>query len=314
MVSRFVPVPDCSAQQFCAFVLLATTCMGLPCPDAAAAERVEGFFDSNGVKIRYVSEGTGEPLVLIHGFAARAEMWEPLFPALTKDFRVIALDCRGHGQSDKPYDPRLHGKENVEDIVRLLDSLKIDKAHLAGYSMGAEIAGNVLVIHPERLLSVTLGGGGPAFEPTAENRARQKLAAESLEAGKGIGPVLIAATPAGATKPTPEIADAISKMIIGDQDQKALAASVRGGMTLEVTEAQLKANRVPVQFIYGSNDGTHESRQQLNRIAKLLGAQIQVIDGGDHVSTLTRPEFLGAMRSLLAKHRDTKTPQQKAFD
>jgi pimeloyl-ACP methyl ester carboxylesterase len=152
-----------------------------------------------------------------------------------------------------------------------------------------------------------LGGGGPAFEPTAESRDRQKLAAESLEAGKGIGPVLIAATPAGMTKPTPEIADAISKMIIGDQDQKALAASVRGGMTLEVTAAQLKVNRVPVLVIYGSHDGTNESRQQLNRIAKLLGAQVQIIEGGDHVGTLTKPEFLTAMRSFMTSHRDAKT-------
>jgi pimeloyl-ACP methyl ester carboxylesterase len=285
--------------------IVSAVCVGL-CPhQTPGAERTEAFFESNGVKIRYIIEGTGEPLVLLHGFAARAEMWEPLFPALAKDFRVIAIDCRGHGTSDKPYDPKLHGRESVDDIPRLLDHLKIDKAHLAGYSMGAEIAGNVLVAHPDRLLSVTLGGGGPALEPTAESRDRQELAAKSLEAGKGIGPVIIASAPAGGPKPSQEIADAISKMIIGDQDQKALAASVRGGMTLEVTEGQLKANRVPVLVIYGSNDGDRQSQERLARIAKLLRADVKIIEGGDHVGTLTKPEFVEAMRTFLMKHSMT---------
>ena len=222
---------------------------------ASGAERAEDFFDSNGVKIRYVTEGTGEAVVLIHGFAASAEMWNAMLPELAKDHRVIALDCRGHGKSDKPHDPKLHGRETIEDVVRLLDHLKIDKAHIVGYSMGAEIAGHLLVLHRHRLLSVTLGGGGPVFEPTGESRAGR--------VGGGIAGGRKRHRPRdhfvrgsrGETDLTPEIGDAISKMILGNQDQKALAASVRGAITFEVTEAQLKENRVPVLVIHGSNDG-----------------------------------------------------------
>src|SRR5262245_60178433 len=99
-------------------------------------------FDSNGVKIRYTDQGKGEPVLLIHGFGANAEMQWALpgvVKDLAKDYRVIAYDNRGHGKSDKPHDPKKYGAEMVEDAVRLLDHLKIKKAHVVGYSMGAII-------------------------------------------------------------------------------------------------------------------------------------------------------------------------------
>ena len=96
------------------------------------------FFDSNGVRIRYVEQGTGEPVVLIHGFGAKAEAWvnSKVFQQLRKNYRVIALDCRGHGKSNKPHNPKQYGKEMALDVVRLLDYLKIEKAHIVGGSMG----------------------------------------------------------------------------------------------------------------------------------------------------------------------------------
>ena len=59
----------------------------------------------------------------------------------TNGFQLIALDCRGHGKSDKPHDPAEYGPEMAADVVRLLDHLRIEKAHLLGYSSGAFIAG-----------------------------------------------------------------------------------------------------------------------------------------------------------------------------
>jgi pimeloyl-ACP methyl ester carboxylesterase len=65
-----------------------------------AAARAENF-DSNDVKIYYVTQGAGEPIVLIHGFAASAEMWNPVVPELAKDHQVIAFDVRGHGKGNR---------------------------------------------------------------------------------------------------------------------------------------------------------------------------------------------------------------------
>jgi pimeloyl-ACP methyl ester carboxylesterase len=191
----------------------------------------------------------------------------------------------------------------VEDVVRLLDHLRVEKAHVVGYSMGAEIAGHLLVAHPERLHSVTLGGGVPSFEPSKESLALVDLVAKSLEEGKGLAPVIIAGTPAGTPKPSPELAESISRFIIGSQDQKALGASVRGGKDLQVTEAQLKANRVPVLVVYGSRDGGETIQNRLKSVATLLKAQVDVIEGGDHVGTYGTPAFLKTVETFIRKQR-----------
>ncbi len=70
-------------------------------------------FDSNGVKIHYEDQGSGDPVVLVHGFAANAEHNWGLtgwYKTLTPNYRVIAPDCRGHGQSDKPHDVKAYGE------------------------------------------------------------------------------------------------------------------------------------------------------------------------------------------------------------
>jgi pimeloyl-ACP methyl ester carboxylesterase len=116
------------------------------------------YFDSAGVRIRYVSVGQGKPVILIHGWAADAEMWDSLIQDLSHDYRVIALDCRGHGKSDKPTDPKQYGMEMVNDIVRLMDHLGFAKAHIVGYSMGGSIALKMLTVRPERFLTAVIGG------------------------------------------------------------------------------------------------------------------------------------------------------------
>ena len=139
----------------------ALVCGLLLLPGVGRAE--ESSFDSNGVKIHYYLEGKGEPVLLIHGFAVNAQLqWglPGIIKALAKDHRVIALDLRGHGKSGKPTEVKQYGTEMVEDAVRLLDHLKIKKAHVVGYSMGALITGKLLATHPDRLLSATLGGAG----------------------------------------------------------------------------------------------------------------------------------------------------------
>src|ERR1051325_9135021 len=104
----------------------------------AYAHAEDHFFDSNSVKIRYVVEGKGEPVVLIHGFTASIEAnWGTAIKPLSESYQVIALDCRGHGKSDKPTDPKMYGREMGEDVIRLMDHLHIAKAHVVGYSMGA---------------------------------------------------------------------------------------------------------------------------------------------------------------------------------
>jgi uncharacterized protein (TIGR03067 family) len=263
-------------------------------------------FDSDGVKITYLDRGKGEAVVLLHGFSASIGSWweTDVRVELTRDFRVIAPALRGHGRSDKPLDAKKYGAEIAEDVIRLLDHLKIKKAHVVGYSWGSSVAGKLMVSHPDRLLSVTFGGGGPNFRPSKAFVEAIEATIESLEQGKGFAPFVIAFTPDGQPKPSPEQAAAISKMVLGDRDlheQKALAAVLRSGKELAVTEDQLKANKVPVLFVYGSRESVPFKEGITEAIKVLPTAKVKVVENGDHGSTATSPEFRTTVLEFLRK-------------
>src|SRR5438552_1836551 len=88
---------------------------------------------SDKVKIHYMVQGQGIAVVLIHGFSGHAEgNWfsNGVAAALAKNHRVIAIDCRGHGQSDKPHDPAMYGERLWKDVIELMDHLAIKRAHI----------------------------------------------------------------------------------------------------------------------------------------------------------------------------------------
>ena len=127
-------------------------------------------FRNNDVEIAYLDEGLdgakqAEPILLIHGFASNRTVnwvnpgWVSTLAAAGR--RVIALDNRGHGQSSKLYDPAAyHTGRMAEDAVALLDHLKIERADILGYSMGARIAAFMAAAYPSRVRSAILGGLG----------------------------------------------------------------------------------------------------------------------------------------------------------
>src|SRR5690349_11324628 len=122
-------------------------------------------FQHDGIEIAYLDDGEGDPIVLIHGFASTAAVnWvAPGWVAtLTKARRrAIALDNRGHGASSKLYDPAAyHSASMAEDVRALLDHLKLERADVMGYSMGARITAFLALAHPSRLRAAIFGGLG----------------------------------------------------------------------------------------------------------------------------------------------------------
>lgn len=261
----------------------------------------DAYFDSNGVKIHYIVEGKGEPVLLIHGFTASIEtQWAApgILKALARRYRVIALDNRGHGKSGKPHDPNKYGTEMVEDAVRLLDHLKVKKAHVVGYSMGGLIVCKLIVTHPDRLLSATMGGSGGLRVGAAP--LRFNVLADSLEQGKGFGPLIDFLTPAGRPGPTPEMIKLINLRLEAANDTKALAAVTRSLPRLEVTDEQLKANRVPTLALVGEIDPLKKSVDDMK--GRMSNLKIVVIPDADHITAFYQPEFLQALQGFLARH------------
>ncbi len=122
-------------------------------------------FRSDDVSIAYIDEGDGDPIVLIHGFASNHRVnwvstgWVSMLTGEGR--RVIALDNRGHGESDKPHDPAAYRTPRMaDDAARLLDHLGIERADVMGYSMGARITAFVGLQHPGRVRSCILSGLG----------------------------------------------------------------------------------------------------------------------------------------------------------
>ncbi|MHA2475364.1 MAG: alpha/beta fold hydrolase [Promethearchaeota archaeon] len=96
------------------------------------------FFNNDGIKIYYEIDGEGPPVILIHGFSSSLEgNWKQSnwVNHLKKSYQVIAMDCRGHGKSDKPHDESLYGEMMRNDAIKLMEHLSIEKANFFGYSM-----------------------------------------------------------------------------------------------------------------------------------------------------------------------------------
>ena len=137
------------------------------------------FTTSDGVKIHYLTAGsTGSWVVLIHGYSDNAErMWfrTGIAPAIAKNHRIVALDNRNHGKSDKP---QPGGSGEPRDVVELMDHLHIDRAHIHGYSMGGGMTGQLLAMIPDRF--ITAGFGGSGIQETDQKLRAQAEAMDAL--------------------------------------------------------------------------------------------------------------------------------------
>jgi pimeloyl-ACP methyl ester carboxylesterase len=266
----------------------------------------DSFFDSDGVKIHYTVEGKGEPLLVIHGFSGSAQQMSGINKLLSNNFQVIAVDCRGHGQSEKPHDLDAYGMNMIEDHIRLLDHLKIKKAHVFGYSMGGAIAIGIVGFHPERVLSAIVGGAG--WIPPGQVRDIAGLDwddfAESMEQGKGIAPLMLALTPEGDPQPTPEQLEMANKEFNSTQDPLALAALIRNFVP-SPTEAQIRSNKIPVLALIGDKD---PGKKDVDRLDGLMpNLKIVVIPNADHMTAAVDPLFGKSFSDFLSENSSSKS-------
>jgi len=282
-----------------AFLLIAT----FVSVEASADYR---FFDSDGVRIRYLDQGTGEAVVLIHGNTSRIEHnWVDtgVFDALTANHRVIALDVRGYGESDKPHDPSAYGTPMGDDVIRLLDHLSIDRAHVLGYSMGARLTSWLVVNRPSRLISAILGASTFTLD-SPEQRVRWESTAAAWEAGRVL-------TIDGFKRGNPGIGDAEAALFVLQRssinDPLAIAAVTRGRHAWTIREDELSETSVPILHVYGSLE-TPARLAAAERLKSVILPDVESVSvenatHSGHTALYRHPEFVVVISDFLERHR-----------
>jgi pimeloyl-ACP methyl ester carboxylesterase len=283
---------------FCMLVLAAISpglASGQTSPDAQ-------FFDSGVVPIRYVRIGDGEPVVLVHGFGGRLEFWQEngIAAALAEaGFAVVAYDGRGHGQSGKPYDPAHYIGEEVQDVMRLLDHLSIDRAHVVGYSRGANIASRFTTRYPGRVRSVVFGGWGVANPVATLTREDCLVTSDLLARTEYPLPLMRALGPPGAPSPTVDEQAALVRQFAAGNDMRALAAAFRADCNARpTTSTDLRQSGTPALAIVGEHDGMAPSVRTMGD--DMGGAmEVVVIEGANHFTAPGHPQFVARLVSFL---------------
>lgn len=253
-------------------------------------------FNSNGVPIRYVIQGEGEPVILLHGFILNLRTnWIAggVLDALSRHHRVAAFDLRGHGESGKPHEPQSYGMEMVHDVIRLMDHLNMERAHVVGYSLGGILALKLIETAPKRLHSLVVGGAD--WIPD-RNSASQKWGGltdlmRRIQPGESISSYF---WPDGNGRPPREIRE-----VIDNNDARALAAVSSGMMDVTVSVDVLRSNCVPILALFGENDPIQSSGAAMKAVAKNF--TMQVVPGLDHHTLAGSPEFPQAIRQFITR-------------
>lgn len=226
-------------------------------------------FRSGDVKISYTVQGSGSPVILIHGLHSSASMNWTLpgtTAALAKMHRVITMDARGHGSSDKPQDESAYGTAMAEDVIALMDHLGIQKAHLAGYSMGGMIALKAAVLHPERVEGLLLCGMGWLQDGSMLQSFWAGIPAkERAERGNSAG-----------------------------------AACMKGMARLAVKETEVKSLKMPAAIIIGAEDPV--GRLYVEPLKKIRPDwPVTTVPDAGHLACVIKPEFREAVVAAIAK-------------
>ena len=243
------------------------------------------FATIDGVRVRYVDEGTGSPVVLIHGFASSLETWTAVMPALVADgHRVIALDLRGFGWTDRPPGD-YSSTAQAHLVLGLLDQLGVSRAAFVGHSYGAGVTLRIALLSPDRVERIALydawaySGQLPAFFHMAR--------------ADGIGEAMFATWYGERTEDrmalaffdqrfvTMELIDAVDASLRRPGTYAAALAAVRG-MHYEEVENTYRTVTQPALLLWGREDHVTplEIGERLSR--ELPGAELVVYPGCGH--------------------------------
>ena len=256
----------------------------------------------NNRAIGYVSQGQGLPVVLVHGFPLSKAMWESQVQALSSQFRVIAIDLRGHGESQVVEGP---GSMDAfaDDISGLLGHLDIDQAVIAGFSMGGYVAFAFYRKYPGKVKALVLADTRPQADTPEAAEGRRNTAKTVLESG-ATGGVVDGMLPRMFTQATLDGNKALverTKAIMASTTSQAVAADLHAMADRPDSQPTLGQVACPTLVLVGDQDALTPVADSELMQQMISGARLVKIPGAAHLSPMEQPEaFNGALREFLA--------------
>lgn len=263
----------------------------------------------NDVEINYEVNGTGEPLVLIHGLGGSLKMWVRQIPAFSKHFRTIAYDCRGHGDSEKSKE-QYSMKDLADDLKGLLDKLEVEKAHILGLSMGTIIAQVFAINYQSRIKTLILAGvaSAPTYyreERTPAIEAIERMFTDAMKPRENFDVnefMLTLARYAFSEGISEELLNPLAITMGQMIDEEALFTALNAMGTLDFAD-QLQKINVPTLIINGDQDMLTPLSGARATHRLIPNLELVVIRGGSHCAFIENAEeFNAAVLKFLRKY------------
>jgi len=231
----------------------------------------------NGIKLAYVRRGKGTPLVLIHGYPLDHTSWNEVASLLENNFDLILPDLRGFGQSTTVETPYTIS-DMADDLASLLDHLEVEKAALAGHSMGGYVALAFAKKYPQRVSGLGLvSSQAVADSPEGKDR-RYQTAADVVE--KGVNIVAEAMTPKLSTDASVQ---AFVRDVIVKQSKSSVIGALKAMAERENLMSHLSSVKFPVVLIHGNADLLIPIERAKEIKAVLPSAQFVELQGAGHM-------------------------------
>lgn len=255
---------------------------------------------ANGIDLHYEISGSGPWLTLSHSLACDLSMWEPQMAALTARYTVLRFDTRGHGGSDAPSGAYTL-EQMADDVIGLLEALKIERTHFVGLSMGGMIGQHVALKAPERLASLVLADTSSRYplEARAVWPERIKLVAE-----QGMEPLVESTLARWFTAPYREAHPEVMARIGGLIRRTPVAGYIgccHAIPRIDVTE-RLRDLKMPALVIVGDQDGGTPPAMAREIAEAIPGARLEIIPDAAHLTNIEQAEaFNRLLTDFLSK-------------
>ncbi|MFE6134495.1 2-succinyl-6-hydroxy-2,4-cyclohexadiene-1-carboxylate synthase [Bacillus sp. NPDC057893] len=250
-----------------------------------------------GVSYEYEVAGSGEPLLLLHGFTGSMETWRSFIPSWSEQFQVILVDIVGHGKTESPEDVTHYDIQNVAlHMKELLDHLHIENAHVLGYSMGGRLAITMACLYPEYVRSIILENctaGLESGEERKERKEKDERLADKIEQ-EGIRSFVSMWENIPLFETQKRLAQNVKEAVRRERlanNPKGLANSLRGMGTGAQPSwwNELQNLKIPVLLLNGESD--EKFFRLLKNIEKCIPrANFVKIDGAGHAIHVEQPE------------------------